>query len=104
MIKNPFRKLVSGKRNRLNHSRYDLDISYITDRILAMSFPASSKVEKMYRNNIAQVANFLDEAHPNRTYWIYNLSNRQVETQHFNHQVLAFEWEDHHSPQLLVLF
>lgn len=104
MIKNPFRKLVSGKRNRLDHSRYDLDISYITDRVLAMSFPASSKVEKMYRNNIVSVADYLDEAHPGRAYWIYNLSNRRVETQHFHHRVLAFEWEDHHSPQLLVLF
>lgn len=92
MIKNPIRKLVSGKRYRLDHSRYDLDISYITDRVLAMSFPASSKVEKMYRNNIQSVSVFLDEAHPGKKYWIYNLSNRNVETQHFDNRVLAFEW------------
>lgn len=49
-----FRKLVSGKRNRLKQSKYDLDITYVTKRVCGMSFPASG-FEQMYRNNINDV-------------------------------------------------
>jgi len=48
------RKIVSGKRRRFNDTKYDLDITYITNRVLAMSFPASG-FEICYRNNIAEV-------------------------------------------------
>ena len=48
------RKIVSGKRRRFNEGGYDLDITYITNRVLAMSFPASG-VEQMYRNSISDV-------------------------------------------------
>ena len=48
------RKIVSGKRNRFNEGGYNLDITYITPRVLAMSFPASG-VEQMYRNSISDV-------------------------------------------------
>ena len=48
------RKIVSGKRRRFKDNKYNLDITYITNRILAMSFPASG-FEKIYRNNITDV-------------------------------------------------
>jgi len=38
---NWIRKKVSGKRRRFIENGYDLDITYITNRILAMSFPAT---------------------------------------------------------------
>lgn len=38
---NFLRKIVSGKRNRLKESNYDLDITFITKRVAGMSFPAS---------------------------------------------------------------
>jgi len=50
-----------------------------------MSFPADNWKEKAYRNNIAEVSQFLDIEHPGKKYWIYNLSNRKVETKFFNH-------------------
>jgi len=34
------RSKVSGKRNRYKEEGYNLDITYITDNVLAMSFPA----------------------------------------------------------------
>ena len=43
-IKNIVRKAVSGKRNRLNENGYDLDLTYITPRIVAMSFPAAGTI------------------------------------------------------------
>lgn len=48
------RKIVSGNRKRFQDDKFDLDITYITDRVLAMSFPASG-FEQMYRNNISEV-------------------------------------------------
>jgi len=46
---NWIRKKVSGKRNWLKQGEYDLDITYITERVLAMSFPATG-LAVMYRN------------------------------------------------------
>jgi len=49
---NFIRSKVSGKRRRFQEEGYDLDLTYITDRIVAMSFPASTMREKIFRNNI----------------------------------------------------
>jgi phosphatidylinositol-3,4,5-trisphosphate 3-phosphatase/dual-specificity protein phosphatase PTEN len=38
---NPLRKLVGGPKNRTVDHDYNLDLTYITDRIIAMAFPAS---------------------------------------------------------------
>lgn len=59
---NWLRKKVSGKRNRLKQGEYDLDITYITERILAMSFPATG-FESCYRNSMSDVSRYLDERH-----------------------------------------
>ena len=54
------RKIVSGKRNRFKDDDYNLDITYVTKRVLGMFFPASG-VESMYRNNINDVRHFYIE-------------------------------------------
>ena len=97
------RKIVSGKRNRLIADGFDLDLTYITDRIIAMSFPAHKFAEKIYRNDIKEVAQFLDLHHFGK-YYIYNMSNRDIDNAKFHDRVLRYEWEDHHSPSLLTLF
>ena len=51
---NKLRQLVSGNRRRLKAEDYNLDLTYITSRIIAMSYP-SSGVESWYRNPIEKV-------------------------------------------------
>jgi phosphatidylinositol-3,4,5-trisphosphate 3-phosphatase/dual-specificity protein phosphatase PTEN len=48
---NFLREIVSGPKHRFKQDGYNLDLTYITPRIVAMSFPASG-VESLYRNNI----------------------------------------------------
>jgi PTEN phosphatase family protein len=47
-IKASARQLVSQNRRRFNKDGFDIDITYVTDRIIAMSVPAVA-VEAMYR-------------------------------------------------------
>ncbi|OIT37490.1 phosphatidylinositol 3,4,5-trisphosphate 3-phosphatase and protein-tyrosine-phosphatase pten1 [Nicotiana attenuata] len=56
------RNLVSKQRRRMLVGGYDLDMTYISDRILAMSFPAEH-VRAMFRNPLWQVKSVLDMRH-----------------------------------------
>lgn len=52
---NKLREIVSGKKNRFKEYGFNLDLTYITNRVIAMSFPASGLIEKTYRNDIEEV-------------------------------------------------
>lgn len=52
---NKIREIVSGKKNRFKENGFNLDLTYITNRVIAMSFPASGFIEKAYRNDIEEV-------------------------------------------------
>ena len=84
------RKMVSGARIRYEKEGFNLDLTYITDRIIAMSFPAAG-FQAIYRNHIdtvsmrsEQVAWFLNEKHSGK-YMVYNLSEKSYnEAKFFN--------------------
>ena len=71
------RQLVSKKKLRWQKDGFDLDLSYITPRIIAMGFP-STGLEATYRNNIEQVAHFFDFYHPGPRVRVYNLCEERV--------------------------
>lgn len=52
------RKLVSGNRRRFTAENVNLDLTYITPNIIAMSYP-SSGLESLYRNPIDKVTAFV---------------------------------------------
>ena len=101
------RELVSGDRRRLKTADgFNLDMSYVTPQLIAMSYPAHG-VEGSYRNHIDKVSAFLDERYRTGThtrYMVYNLSGRRYDYEKFHHQVMDFPFPDHFPPGLQQLF
>jgi len=96
------RGLVSGSKVRYKEDGFDLDLTYITPRLIAMGFPAS-KLEGTYRNKLSDVSKFLHLKH-NGCFMIYNLSERPYNYAKFDNQVLEFGFPDHTGPPLELLF
>ena len=68
-----------------------------------MGLPAEG-IEGMYRNNINDVAAFLDERHKDH-YLVFNLTAEYTyDIQKFHNNVEHFGFPDHHPPQLHQLF
>ena len=71
---NIFKRLVSKKKRRIQTPFYDLDMAYITERVIGMGFPATG-CETLYRNSLTDLRGFLDRYHGE--YKIYNLCIEQ---------------------------
>ena len=81
----------------------NLDLDYITPRIIAMSYPGNSIMEILKHNNISDVSFHLKKYH-NNNYTIYNLSGIPYDISKFDNQVKIYYWKDHHAPPLFDLF
>jgi len=96
------RKVVSKDRNRFQDYEYDLDLSYITNNIIAMGFP-SSGIERLWRNSIDEVCDMLNKYHGDK-FKIWNLSGRTYNHERLDKKIEDFGFPDHHSPPLEMLF
>ena len=56
------KKMVSGDKNRFQEDGFDLDLTYVTDRIIAMGFP-SEGAEAIYRNSMVDTTRMLETRH-----------------------------------------
>lgn len=93
------RQMVSENKRRYQKDGFDLDLTYVTDRIIAMSFPSSGK-QSFYRNPIGEVARFLDTKHMDH-YRVYNLcSEKGYNPKFFHHRVERILIDDHNVPAL----
>ena len=85
---NYVRTLVSGKKLRFQDRKYNLDLSYITPRLIAMAYLGSG-LEKIIRNSIDEVSLFLNERHGSN-YLVINLSGKKYDKEKFNNKVKKF--------------
>ncbi|XP_054908830.1 tensin-1 isoform X5 [Poeciliopsis prolifica] len=77
---------------------YELDLIYITERIISVSFPSSVE-EQSYAANLREVASMLRSKH-GHSYLLFNLSEKRYDISQLNPKVLDFGWPDHHAPAL----
>lgn len=91
------RQFVSQNKRRYQQHGFDLDLTYVTPRVIAMSFPSTGRMS-MYRNDIKDVARFMDTQHPGH-YRLYNLcSERHYDVSLFHNRVERYMIDDHNVP------
>ncbi|XP_069637217.1 tensin-1 isoform X14 [Haliaeetus albicilla] len=79
-------------------SSCELDLVYITERIIAVSYPSTAE-EQSFCSNLREVAHMLKSKHGNN-YVLFNLSERRHDISKLHPKVLDFGWPDLHTPAL----
>eukprot|EP00475_Leptophrys_vorax_P004634 TRINITY_DN12765_c0_g1_i1.p1 TRINITY_DN12765_c0_g1~~TRINITY_DN12765_c0_g1_i1.p1 ORF type:complete len:582 (-),score=169.20 TRINITY_DN12765_c0_g1_i1:39-1739(-) len=104
LVSDKIRAVVSGKKYRFQEGDFDLDLSYVTERIIAMGFPTpSNNFEGLYRNPMEEVQRFFNTRHTGH-YKVYNLcSERDYEPESFNHMVARYPIDDHNCPDFKLV-
>ncbi|KAL6572990.1 Phosphatidylinositol 3,4,5-trisphosphate 3-phosphatase and protein-tyrosine-phosphatase pten2a [Orobanche hederae] len=107
------RHIVSQNKRRYQEGGFDLDMTYITENIIAMGFPAGDLssglfgyFEGFYRNHMEEVIKFFETHHKGK-YKVYNLcSERLYDASLFEGKVASFPFDDHNCPpiELITLF
>uniref|UniRef100_A0A8C5GP95 Tensin 3 n=1 Tax=Gouania willdenowi TaxID=441366 RepID=A0A8C5GP95_GOUWI len=77
---------------------YELDLTYITERIIAVCFPQACS-EEIYSHNLKDVTRMLKSKHADN-YLIINLSERRHDLTKLNPKTLDTGWPDQHAPPL----
>ena len=62
---------MESPTRRYQKDGFDLDLTYITEKCIAMSFPSEGR-QAMFRNPMPEVSRFLKTKHPGKFY-VYNL-------------------------------
>ena len=98
---NLVKSLVSRKKNRFCYDGFDLDLTYITTRIIAMGLPSTS-IEGLYRNSMDNVKKFLNTRHPSH-YKVYNLCIEKTYPQDMFYKQGYFPFKDHEAPPINLI-
>uniref|UniRef100_A0A8C6DVC2 Tensin-1 n=1 Tax=Moschus moschiferus TaxID=68415 RepID=A0A8C6DVC2_MOSMO len=84
--------------SRATEASCELDLVYVTERIIAVSFPSTAN-EENFRSNLREVAQMLKSKHGGN-YLLFNLSERRPDITKLHAKVLEFGWPDLHTPAL----
>lgn len=93
------RTAVSKKKKRFTEDGFDLDLTYVTDSLVAMGFP-STGVEKVYRNPYSEVYRFFTTRHGD-AFRVYNLCLErayQYDAARWGGALARFPFADHNVP------
>nr|XP_058164154.1 tensin-2 isoform X6 [Dasypus novemcinctus] len=82
----------------LMERRWDLDLTYVTERILAAAFPARPD-EQRHRGHLRELAHVLQSKHRDK-YLLFNLSEKRHDLSRLNPKVQDFGWPELHAPLL----
>ncbi|CAI8588919.1 unnamed protein product [Vicia faba] len=104
------RHIVSQNKRRYQEGGFDLDMTYITDNIIAMGFPGGDfssgifgYIEGFYRNHMEEVIKFFETHHKGK-YKVYNLcSERLYDGSLFQGKVASFPFSDHNCPSIQLI-
>ncbi|RXM99488.1 Tensin-3, partial [Acipenser ruthenus] len=77
---------------------YELDLTYITERIIAVSFPTACS-EETYLHNLQDVTRMLKSKHADN-YLVFNLSEKIFDLSKLNPKIMDVGWPDLHAPPL----
>ncbi len=95
---NFLKSLVSQKKARFCYDGFDLDLTYITMKIIAMGLPSTS-FEGLYRNNMEDVKRFFNVRHPQH-HKIYNLCEEKKYPKDCFYRQGYYPFPDHEAPPL----
>ena len=81
-----------------------MDLSYITPRIIVMSFPGTDAHEHVYKNSAPEVRRFLHKYHKGH-FKVFNVSQTHYDEKLYNEEggpddqdnLMQVNWEDHHA-------
>ncbi|KAG7263499.1 hypothetical protein CRUP_014241, partial [Coryphaenoides rupestris] len=84
------------------YTKGELDIAYITTRIIVMTYPAES-AQIGHQNHVEDIRSFLDGRHADH-YTVFNLSQRNYRGAKFSNRVSECNWPSRQAPSLHNLF
>ncbi|XP_024902255.1 tensin-3 isoform X2 [Pteropus alecto] len=77
---------------------HELDLTYVTERIIAVSFPAGCS-EESYLHSLQEVTHMLRSKHGDN-YLVLNLSEKRYDLTKLNPKILDVGWPELHAPPL----
>ena len=99
LIFNPFKSLFSSNKNRFQWEGFNLDLSYITDRIIAMAFPFETS---FFGNSQTEIIEFFKKRHENKVLVINLCSESSYPFDTFSNQA-SFPTDDHEAALLSLI-
>ncbi|ERE90717.1 tensin-3 [Cricetulus griseus] len=91
----PSRPLVLSAAMEDSH---ELDLTYVTERIIAVSFPARCS-EESYLHSLQEVTRMLKSKHGDN-YLVLNLSEKRYDLTKLNPKIMDVGWPELHAPPL----
>ncbi|KAJ7787158.1 phosphatases II [Mycena olivaceomarginata] len=100
------RRIVSGGKARFKDENLnvELDLIYLTDRVIIMGYPAEG-FESFYRNNREDAKRFLEHRH-GKNFWVFNfcpIRENSYSASFFDGRVSRYPFPDHHAPPLAIM-